>query len=199
MVETKRALAEAGDKLRCGPDLVIVLDVIVDGSSDSIRAVGESDFLALIRVARSTVKNWEASAKLRLSPAGVYDEGDVVAAICFAQLVDHLDLKLATSVWAAHAPAIRQACLLLPLHESNETLDLVVDTYTLTANVVSRPEEIGELVHVSVPAPRAFLLIPLTALVREARKAYWGRAVDVRTLKADRRRRPARRETKRTG
>jgi hypothetical protein len=110
---------------------VIVLDIIMDRLSDSIRAVGESDFLALIRVPRSTLKNWDTAVALGLSATGAYNEADVVTGICFAQLVSSLALKQAGQVWAAHGAAIKQGCLLLPLEEGKETLDLILDTYTL--------------------------------------------------------------------
>lgn len=36
----------------------MIVGVIMGGSSDSIRAIGETDFLELARVARTTLQHW---------------------------------------------------------------------------------------------------------------------------------------------
>ena len=154
----------------------MIMGIIMGISSDSIRVVGESDFLELARVARSTLQHSRKANVLQLPENGVYREADLVATICVARIIEPLSVPRAAALWHKHGSAVQQACLALPL-SGGEMLDLVIDTHTLNAAVASQPSDLAGVVHATVPAPRAFLVVPLAPLTREARSAYWLRAV----------------------
>jgi hypothetical protein len=162
--------------------------VIMGASPDSIRCVGENDFLVAASVPRSTWQNWIRQQLLEPSTDGVYDERAVVELVVAAELVAALTLPSARSCWNAARHRLLPSLLNVPLEYSAQ-LDLVVSPHDLIAELASSPEELAA--HVGSPRylTRHVVVIPLAPLIVEARRAFWIRARPASDLLRDRRRR----------
>jgi hypothetical protein len=158
-------------------------------SSDSIRVVGEKDLLDLSRIPRGTWSAWIRNGHFEGRPDGLYGEGDVISAVVFSLLADALAPRKAAIAWKDCGAATIDACLGLPLKDEDETLALAIDGYALTGVAAKGPIELFKAVHQQKPSPRNWIVIPLSALVREARSGFWKRARPASELKKDGRRR----------
>jgi hypothetical protein len=159
----------------------------MSAQSDSIRVVSESDLLELARVARSTWQNWIRQEILQPAPRGHYRESDVVEVAVIALLAAAYDLRRTRLIWHGCRDVVTAACTAMPL-QGDETLDFVADSHTLQAIVARNQAELSAAIRAPTPFPRPRFAIPLDGIIREAREAFWTRAVPPAELGRDRRR-----------
>jgi hypothetical protein len=91
-------------------------------------------------------------------------------------------------VWRLARDDVVAACLALPLGRP-ATLDAVVDLHTWVTALAHDVDELGAALHAQVPYPRGRYALALAGPVREARQAFWTRAVPPAELASDKRRR----------
>jgi hypothetical protein len=158
----------------------------MDTPSDSILVVAEKDLLHIARIARSTWHNWISKHFLGDSSEGHYRERHVISALVAALVVDSLDFRRAHRIWGHESAKIEDAALALAI-DGTTSCDLVIDLHTLETGIARSAEELHDLTHPEVVAPRGYVVVPVAAAVREARRVFWKLAVPPGSLKADRR------------
>jgi hypothetical protein len=159
----------------------------MSGSPDSIRLVGEQDLLRIARLPRGTWGGWDRNGHYAPKENGLYSEADVVSVVVFGLLADAVPLREAGIAWRDGGGAIVQACLALPL-EGCERIAVVLDTHSLRVVVASSAGELFDWIHAPVPAPRAWVALPVGEVVREARRGFWLYAKPAAELAQDGRR-----------
>ena len=163
----------------------------MDTSADSIRVVGEADLLELAKAARSTWHHWCTKGLLSQSDDGLYGERDVIEVLVAGMLVAALDVRRATAAWGAAREPVLETCAALAI-AGDDTLDAVVDLYTLEIAIGRTPQEIEAVTHRVGAFWRGYLVLPLALSTREARRGFRTRAVSPSDLAKDKRRRAGR-------
>lgn len=161
---------------------------------DSIRLVGEADLLELARVGRGAWNGWIKNGHVSPPATALYTEQDVIHVTVLKLLGDSLPMSKAAIAWRDCETAVIQSCANHGLEEE-APLDLVVDLQTLAAYPAGGAQDLFDAVHSPVPAPRGRLVIPLSAVVQEARASFWRRARPASDFETDRRRKPAARRS----
>jgi hypothetical protein len=162
--------------------------------ADSIRLVGEADLLDLARVGRGAWNGWIKNGHVSPSANALYTEQDVIHVTVLKLLGDSLPMSKAAIAWRDCETAVIQRSANRGL-EDETPLDLVVDLQTLAAHPAEGAQDLFDAVHTPVPGPRGRLVIPLSAVVQEARASFWRRARPASDFATDRRRKPAARRS----
>lgn len=162
----------------------------MSASSDSIRVVGEKVLLKLARVPRGTWNGWVRQDHFEDSDDSLYGEREVVSAAIFNLVAEALAVKEAAIAWRDCGPAVIDSCIKLPL-DGDDPLVLVIDTHALGGGAAASPEELFEFVHSPVPSPRGWIVVPIAAVVREARRGFWKHAKPASEFARDGRRKVA--------
>lgn len=168
----------------------IIVGISMGESPDSIRVVGEADLLDLSRVARSTWQNWIKQGAVSDPRRGHYGEAEVVGLVVASRIVDAIGLHKAALAWPRACAATVESALAMPL-DGSARLDLVIDLFGLEIAAIETAEALDLALHPEVATPRVFAVIAAGKAIREARGAFWNRAVPPATLRQDRRRRAA--------
>jgi hypothetical protein len=159
----------------------------MDITADSIRRIGEADFLELGRVARSTWKNWVSAGVIEDAQDGLYDEAAVVELIIVAVLLSSLDTRQVKGAWRPSRLNIIQQAVALPL-DGEPSLLAVVDLHTWKLHVARSGDELIASVRQPAPFPRGRVVFDLGASIIEGRRGYWARATPAADLLKDKRR-----------
>lgn len=160
--------------------------------SDSIRVVGEKDLLDLARIPRGTWSGWLRKGHFESNPDGLYGEAEVVSAVVFNLVADALPVRKAAIAWEDCGAAVVGSCVGLKL-DTDEPMVLVIDGHALVGVAAESPDELFRAVHQQKPSPRNWIVVPIAALVREARSGFWKRARPASELRKDKRRRTPKR------
>jgi hypothetical protein len=161
---------------------------------DSIRLVGEADLLELAHVGRGAWNGWIKNGHVSPSPTGLYAEQDVIHVTVLKLLGDSLPMSKAAIAWRDCEATVTQCCANRGL-EDEDPVDLVVDLQTLAAHLAEGSRDLFNKIHRPVPGPRGHLVIPLSAVVQEARASFWRRARPASDFATDKRRKPAARRS----
>lgn len=162
--------------------------------ADSIRFIGEADLLELARLGRGAWNGWIKNGHVSQSATALYTEQDVIHVTVLKLVSDSLSMSKAAIAWRDCETAVIQRCATRGL-EDEAPLDLVVDLQTLAAHPAEGAQDLFNLVHSPVPGPRGHLVIPLSAVVQEARAGFWRRARPASDFATDRRRKSAARRS----
>jgi hypothetical protein len=162
---------------------------------DSIRLVGEADLLELAHVGRGAWNGWIKNGHVSPSATALYTEQDVIHVTVLKLLGDSLPMSKAAIAWRDCEIAVIQCCANHGLEEEETPLDLVVDFQTLATIPAEGAQDLFDAVHSPVPGPRGRLVIPLSAVVQEARTSFWRRARPASDFATDKRRKPAARRS----
>lgn len=170
----------------------VIVGISMGVISDSIRVVGEQDFLGVIHVARATWQYWDRQGLVTTPETGLFGEEDVVDGVVAGLLASALDLTTAISCWQSAREGVIGACLRLPLDEHAVRLDAVVDPHTLSVQLTSSADDLLSATTAAATFTRHWIVLPLGPLTQEARRAFWVRARPPKEMARDRRRRPHR-------
>lgn len=170
----------------------------MDTSSDSIRVVGEGDLLELAGIARSTWKNWTREGLVQEPVEGLYSEHDVIEALVVRLVVEAVGLRTAVAAWR---PVRDEVLAGLAALQPGERPDrwLVIDAHTWLLALASVSADLLEQLARGMPSPRARVVVTVGPSVAEAKSAFRSRALPVRDLRKDRRRRRPPTETGQEG
>jgi hypothetical protein len=158
---------------------------------DSIRLVGEADLLELAGVGRGAWNGWIKNGHVTPSETALYTEQDVIHVTVLKLLGDSLPMSKAAIAWRDCETALIQCCASRGLEQEEVPLDLVVDLQTLAADPTEGAQSLFDTIHSPAPTPRGRLVIPISAIVQEARASFWRRARPASDFATDGRRKPA--------